>query len=160
MAPVWMSIALDDDGFGSPAMRGRCEAFERTVEEMLTASRAGQLDGNEIGRGEWRLMLVGKNERRLREIAAEAVTAAPGLSIAIEPPPPRAKTAIRRGMVFRIPVAGGWAYAQFVGHDPQDEMGDMLIVFDQITTDPCPVEQIDTSRIMFGPVFAAWRYLV
>ena len=158
-------IVLPGGGFGSPIEQESARAFEAALHEALQRQQIGTVDGNQVGQGEWRILAKAHDLEAARRCVAQALLArlAPDPSLVrveVAPSRPRRSRRIVKGLVFAIPISGGYAHAQFVGPDPQRQMGDLVRVFRRVSAAPATLTELDTERVLFGPVFAAFWALV
>ena len=155
-----VKVRLNGGDFGSADERDRLGAAELAIESALERETDAVLDGNEVGDGTWTLVIVGGELDRARSIVARSLTdagVADGDVEFVRSPRP---TRVLVGSVIAVPVDGVVAYIQYIGKDPLVEMGDMVIVFAETTTELRPLSEVRLERRLFGPVFAVIRWPV
>ena len=67
---VLIRVKLSDEGFGTPAERQVLHGIADKLERAVKSSKAGEYDGDELGRGHCTLFLYGRDADKLFDVVA------------------------------------------------------------------------------------------
>jgi len=70
---VLVHLKLSDDGFGSREEFAKATGLEKLLEEAIARAGVGELDGNEVGGGEFVIYTYGPDADRLQEVVQPLV---------------------------------------------------------------------------------------